>query len=372
MRRFKIVHTVCHGQWGGLERRVFNESRWMMVRGHQVTLIVPKESPLFEKATAEGLPVHDMAFTRSGMVRDLFCLRRLLKDIRPDVLNTHGNTDTKVGLAAAKGMGIPCVILSRHVTPAVRNSWYNRMLYRELCSYVFTTAEAVTRQIVRDLGVDGARVWTIPSGIIPPTRPIQRAEARHWLSSLLNLPSHTRYIGFVGRLSPEKGISDLLEAFVRIKEIHPRHHLVLVGDGGFRKDLETLILEKKLNGQVHLMGYQVDPWPFYHAFDCNVLPSAENEGIPQVILEAMFARCPVIGTNVGGIPDVIRHKQTGSLVRPKHPDALASEILRTLAGSDTIKLQTEAAFQFVQKGHTLNRMGEKILDIYMSALSASP
>ena len=297
-----IVHTVCHDQWGGLERRVFTESRWMTVRGHRICIIAPGGSPLYEKAAAEGWTMHPMAFTRARMPADVFRLRRLLRDIRPDVLNTHGNADTKIGLSAAAGLGVPCVILSRHVTAAVRDSWYNRRLYRDLCHRVLTTSNAAARQISKDLDVDGARIRTVPSGIVPPARMMPKGAARQALAAELKRPSTTRFIGFVGRLSPEKGLPDLADAFAAIQDHCPDHDLVLAGEGGYREALSARIWEKGIGSRVHLTGHRENPWPLFRAFDCKVLASPENEGIPQSLLEAMFARLPGNRDGRGGHP----------------------------------------------------------------------
>lgn len=365
-----IVHTVCHDQWGGLERRVFNESRWMTARGHHVCIIAPEGSPLFKNAASEGWMVHPMGFTRGRAPADLLGLRRLLQEIRPDVLNTHGNSDTKVGLFAAAGLDIPCVILSRHVTAAVRNSWYNRRLYRDLCHRVLTTSHVAARQISKNLGVDDACIRAVPSGIIPPVRLMARDAARQILADQLKRPRNTRFIGFVGRLSPEKGLGDLVDAFAGIQDRCPDHDLVLVGEGGDREALTARIREKGLGPRVHMPGHLEDPWPLFRAFDCKVLASPENEGIPQSLLEAMFARCPVIGTAVGGIPDIIRHGVTGLLARPGDPTDLGAALGGIVDNPDAAERRAEAAHQLVLGAHSIDSMGETILSIYDGVLRA--
>ena len=365
----KIIHAVCHDQWGGLERRVFNESRWMAARGHKISIVAPQGSPIHEKATAEGWTVHSMGFTRARMPIDLIRLRRLFRETHPDILNTHGNADTKVGLAAAMGLGIPCIILSRHVTAKVCNSWYNRRLYRDLCHRILTTSQVAARQVSRDLGVDGTCIRTVPSGIVPPERLMSRDEARRTLAVQLKRPRVTRFIGFIGRLSPEKGLGDLLDAFAGIQDRYPDHDLVLAGEGGYREALSARIRERGLGSRVHLTGYRDPVWPLLRAFDCKVLASPENEGIPQSILEAMFARCPVIGTAVGGIPDIIRDRETGLLVQPGDSVGLSSAIREIIDHPNAAGLRAEAAHQVVQRANTIDSMGETLLGIYKEVLS---
>lgn len=364
-----IVHTVCHDQWGGLEQRVFNESRWMAERGHKIVIVAPPGSPLFENAAAQGWTVWPMGFARARMPADLSRLRRLLRAARPDVLNTHGNADTKVGLPAAAGLGIPCVILSRHVSPAVRNSWYTRRLYRDLCHFVLTTSDAASRQIERDLGVPGARIRTIPSGIIPPAALISRAAARAKVAEMLNLPGASRFIGYLGRIASDKGLSDIVSAFSGIRKWCPDHHLVLVGEGDFRTTLISQIRDAALEGRVHMAGFHEERWSWLRAFDCKVTASRENDGIPQAVLEAMFARCPVIGTAVGGIPDIIRHERTGLLVPPKDPSRLGAAILETIRDPRAARRRAAAAERFAFASHTIDCMGETLLAVYREVIS---
>ncbi len=358
------MHTESHRQWGGQEMRVFNESRWMIRNGHQIVIIAPKESRIFEHAKNEGWETHDIPFNKFGMLKDFFRLRSLLRKIRPDVLNTHGNTDAKVALTAARGLGIPCIIRSRHSTPPVRNSWYNRLLYRKWCDYVFTSANFVKDQLVKDLDVSENNAFSLPSPFFPPSDLPGHEEARLKLAEELNLDSGSRFIGYVGRLSPEKGLTFLLEAFARIKERLSNYHLVLVGKGDFLSVLEEQVVKENMQGRVHFSGFKDDPWPYYKAFDCKVLASSKYEAAAQVIQQAMYAHCPVVGTEAGGIPDLIGHEKTGLLVPPDNSEKLADALLMTIENPDATALRAEKAFEYVKANHTYDVLGNRILDIY--------
>ncbi len=364
----KILHTESHREWGGQERRVFTECRWMSQKGHHIILLAPGQSEVYRRGDKEGWEVYDIPFTRIGMLKDFFRVRALLGKIRPDVLNTHGNTDSKVALTAASGLKIPCVIRSRHSAPAVSNSWYNRLLYRDFSDYILATANCVTHQLVRDLDISTDRIFTLPSGVIPCSDLPEHEDARQSLSAELGLDAETKFIGFVGRLSNEKGLTFLIDAFFKIRDIIPKYHLVLVGEGGFLSTLEAQVREKNLRDRVHFPGYRENPWPYFRAFDCFILASSKYEGTAQVILQAMFAECPVVGTNAGGIPDVITHEETGLLTPPDNADLLAEAILKTLGDETSAKRRTENALRYVQANHTVDKMGEKILEIYRKRL----
>jgi len=153
------MHTTCHREFGGLEKRVYNESCQMAEKGHKLIIAAPANTPLMVKCLNRGFQCLPIEFTAKSALKDYFALKRLYSELRPDVLNTHGNSDSKIALAAAWNMQaikgknkniritsglskkdwlidkssinrtIPCTILSRHVSADVKPSWYNRLLY---------------------------------------------------------------------------------------------------------------------------------------------------------------------------------------------------------------------------------------------------
>jgi glycosyltransferase involved in cell wall biosynthesis len=363
-----ILHTESHRSWGGQESRVFNECLWMQKKGHRPLLAAPEGSPIYSRASAAGLSVLPMRFTSLSAVADLFRLRTVLKRQRPHVLNTHGNMDAKVGLLAACGLGIPCVIRSRHHSHPVSPSWYNKVMYRHLSDYIFTTAGGVTRQIVTDLSVDPSKAVTVASGIIPPGELPERQASIKRLQAELKVGSDTRFVGSVAMLRDWKGHRFLVEGFADIRDQLPNYHLVILGDGDEMEALKRQREQLGLNERMHLMGFHNDPWPYFAAFDLNVLASIKNEGIPQALLQAMYVGCPVIGTRAGGIPDIVEHGRTGLLVEPGSSAALAAAMLAALTQPASAHRRAQRAYAFVRDNHTIDVMGAKILGLYENAL----
>jgi len=360
----KIVHTISHREWSGMERRVFNESLWMQKQGHQVWIACPPGTPIHENAIRAGLATWSIGFRKHAVAADFLRLRRLLSAFRPHVLNTHGNLDAKVALTAALGLALPCAILSRHVSPRVTPSAHNRLLYRRMCHLVFTTSEMVSCQIRRDFRLPEDRVITVTSGIVPPDRLPEPDEAHRMIRATIGAPDGARFIGYAGRISPDKGLTDLVDAFAIVQSHVPDHHLILAGAGRFASELTARIRAAGVEPRVHLVGYQPEPWAYYRGFDVTILASQANEGVPQSLLEAMYARCPVIGAAVGGIPEVVENGVTGLLVPPAVPQALASAIMDVLTHPRAAQVRVESAFMRVVKGHTLPVMGRRILGIY--------
>lgn len=341
----------------------------MKENGHRPLLAAPLKSQIYSRAKAAGLTVFAMSFNNLTAVADLIRLRGLLKKVAPHVLNTHGNMDAKVGLMAAGGLGIPCVIRSRHHSHPVSPAWYNKLMYRTLSNYIFTTAQCVSDQITKDLAVEPAKVVTIASGIIVPDRLTQRDDAICGLQQELRLDQDARFIGSVSMLRDWKGHRFLVDGFAQIHAQFPHYHLVIVGDGDEMDKLTRARDRRGLTHHIHFTGFRDNPWPYFRAFDLNVLASTKNEGIPQVLLQAMYAGCPVIGTYVGGIPDIIENEINGLLVAPENAPALAKTMAQALSDREKTVKRAKRAFRSVAKNYTIDAMGNRTLELYQRAFS---
>ncbi|MFH2092439.1 MAG: glycosyltransferase family 4 protein [Pseudomonadota bacterium] len=368
---YKILHTTCHTGWGGLERRIFNESVWMEKNGHTVVIVAPKDTPLFQKAKDHGFKVYAVEFKRLGIFGDYQFLKQIFTNEQPDVVNTHGNKDTKIALLAAKKTDIPLRILSRHISAHVSNSWYNRLLYKHLCHYIFTTADYTTNHLKQVFKLKDMRIFSMPSGIEIPETLLDRQEARKSLAKRFDLDPETRFIGFVGRVSKDKGVSSILEAFKIISHKLVGTHVVIVGGGTdeYLQYLKKLASDLGIHDRVHFTGFQENVWQFYRALDCKILPSKNVkgipfEGVPQSLLEAMACECPVIGSKSGGIMDIIDHEKTGLLFNALDVSDLADKILQTLKQDEAVQMRIETARKKVQKHHTIDAMGKNIIRIY--------
>jgi glycosyltransferase involved in cell wall biosynthesis len=134
-------------------------------------------------------------------------------------------------------------------------------------------------------------------------------------------------IGSCGRLLDEhKRFSDLIQAFASVREQFPKARLLIVGEGPDELMLRNLAHQLGVAEHVIFAGYQGDTRPFYEVMDIFALASA-HEAFGLVLVEAMFARLPVVATRVGGIPTVVKDGETGYLVEPKVPAKLTDRLL---------------------------------------------
>jgi glycosyltransferase involved in cell wall biosynthesis len=354
---------------GGVGKRIFNESVWMHKNGHQIVIAAPENTPLFQKAKEYGFRVYAVSFAPMVLFNSYRDLIRIFHDEQPHVLNTHGDIDTKIAMPAAKKAGVPCRILSC-TNSHVRNFWYNRRLYKDLSHYVFTTSGYTSLHLQAMFKLKNTRIFSIPGGILEPEALMPGDEARKALAAALGCDAQTRFAGYVGSLSKDRGLPTLLQAFKQVQS-HICHHLVLVGGGPdeYKNRLMEMAQDLGIGDRTHFTGCMEDVWPVYRALDCKVLASEEIngipfEGMPEPLLEAMYCSCPVIGSNTGGIPDIISHGITGLLFDPGDAGSLAKLLLETLHQEAATLERVHAARERVRQFHTMDAMGRDIIRIY--------
>jgi glycosyltransferase involved in cell wall biosynthesis len=363
-----IVHTEASVSLGGQGLRILAEALWMRDRGHRLVIIAPGHSRLLEEAQRVGLETSAMPFSKHTQVRDFFKLVRCLRRIGPDILNTHSSIDTWVGCLAGRLCGVPAIIRTRHIGAPVRSHLANRWLYGALCDHIFTTSSSIASALIAGLGLAAHTVSVIPTGIQPPAALPARDKARLAFIREFALPPDTRFIGCLAVLRQGKGHAILLDAFRQIQAKIPHYHLLIIGGGAYRHTLDALIAAWELRQKVHLTGHRPDPWLALRALDVNVLASTSREGMPQALLQAQFAGCPVVGSNGGGIAEVITHETTGLLVPPGEAGPLGEALLRLLANQDYATWMACNAHRHVRVHHTVDVMGQKILAVYRQLL----
>lgn len=367
---YKIVHTTCGTGWGDLEKRIFNESVWMDKTGHQVVIAAPEDSPLFQKAKKYGFRVYAMSFTHRSLLNTYRELKRIFQNEQPHVLNAHGHTDAKVALPAAQKADVPCRILSCHDSARVRNSWYNRRMYKKLSHYIFTTTDYAARYLQALFHLKNTQVFSIPSGILAPDTLAPKEAARTDLAAQLVCDPGTRFIGSVNPISGENSGITVLQAF-RQMQFRICHHLVLAGSSSEYDKTELMDLARELgiSDRTHFIEFKKDFWPFYRALDCKLLALEDtrgfaDEGVFRALLEAMYCSCPVIGIRTAGLPDIIQHGITGLLCDAGNANALSDLVLDTLNREAATLERVHAAREQVRRFHTIDAMGRDIIRIY--------
>jgi glycosyltransferase involved in cell wall biosynthesis len=311
--------------------------------------------------------------TWAGFGRQTRKLAALLRRQPVDLLHTH-TTGCEESAVAARLAGIPAVLGTFHVDSTydlqgVRSGVTHRTL-EHLSNHCLHRAigvsEATARDWIRRTHLPACRVVTIHNGIDADQfiRRSPRAAAR----AQLGLPCDDRLIlGGVGRLEEAKGFSFLLEAVALLAKTCPNLLLVLAGQGPLREQLAEQAARLGIGERVRFLGFCADVQQVYDALDVFVLSSL-CEALPYALLEAMATCLPAVGTTVGGVPEVIVPGETGFLVPPRDPAALATA-LRPLLESQVLRQRLgHAGRERVEQHFREDEMVRKTIQVYRDML----
>lgn len=359
---YSILHTESSLGWGGQERRILAETEAMRSRGHRLLLGCDPRGELYRRARARGLATFPLPYGGRRNLAAWRGLRRLLEEQAVDILHTHSSLDSWIGALVWRSLGNrPHLVRTRHLSTPVSNRLPTRWLYRSP-EAVITTGE-VTRQILHQrLGVPARRLFSIPTGIsLEEFSP--REKDRELLASL-QIPAQAFVLGTVAVLRSWKGHLYLLESLAELVRAGEPAYLLVVGEGPYRVVIAEKLRELDLSGRVRLVGYQEEVAPWLALMDTVVLASYANEGVPQSLLQAMAMAKAVVGTAVGGIPEVVQTEETGLLVPPRDAAALVRTLRRLMVDGALRRGLGERGRDLVAARFSLEQMAAAVEAVY--------
>jgi glycosyltransferase involved in cell wall biosynthesis len=273
------------------------------------------------------------------------------------------------GALTGRLAGVPAVIVSKRnvdVHTRMRDRWACRIVNR-LADRVTATSQAVRDHVHRSEGCPPEKIVVIPNGV--DASRFRQASGEPATEVFRSGPGQV-VIGTVTRLVWYKGLDQLLTAATLVVRSHPAARFVVVGDGPLRQRLEKKAEELGLNGTIRFLGSVPGAWRLLPQFDLFVLPSLK-EGMSNSLLEAMAAAKPVVATAVGGNPEVVIDGETGFLVPPRDPQALANAILRVLGDRKLARSLGEAGRVRAEAEYTVEKVVARLERLYDSVLAVS-
>jgi glycosyltransferase involved in cell wall biosynthesis len=280
------------------------------------------------------------------------------------VVNTHSSADSwLVSLACATLRNPPAIVRTRHISAPVSGNFANRWFYRQARAVV-TTGESLRKDLINRLGLDPARVVSVPTGI--DTGRFQPSGDKATAKTALGLDPRHSHIGIVATLRSWKGHLYLLEAFAALKR--PDLRLVIVGAGPMQTPIEEKIAALHLADRVMLTGQRSDAERWMQALDVFCLPSYANEGVPQAVLQAMLTALPIVTTPVGAILEAVQDEDSALIVPPKDAPALARAIGRLLDDPALAERLGTSACRRASAEFSHARMTDKMEMIFHAAL----
>jgi glycosyltransferase involved in cell wall biosynthesis len=338
-QRIVVAFVIDNMRLGGTElNAVRTAERLDRDRFDLRVLCLHGEGPLTERYRAMGVPVVEMPLASlygASMLTTGVRFARYLRREGVQIVHAHDMYSNIFASVWGRAARVPVVIASRrwwHSLPSRKLRLGNRVAFR-LADAVLANSAAVARSVHDEAGVAPSAVWTVPNfaddETFEPLAPAERALVRRaW-----RVPDDALVVGCVARLHPVKDHATLLRATASLRSSGRRVHLVLIGDGEARRDLEQLADQLAIRDAVTFVGEVRGGQNHHRAFDVSVLCSL-SEGFPNTLVEAMAGGRPVVATAVGGSVDAVVDGETGMLVPPAAADALAAALARLLDDPD--------------------------------------
>lgn len=320
-------------------------------------------------------PVHDAALAQGQDAALLACSGRLdartaaalaaqVADFRAGIVHVHDYKSAFYAWLATRRRPARLVAtLHGWVENSRSQRLYHRIemsLLKRFDALVVVAADQGER--LAAAGIPRARIHQVDNAITPPSNAIHDNPA---LRAELGLPPAGFVITAVGRLSPEKNLGALIDAFATIAADDAATTLLIVGDGPEREVLQAHVGARGLTRRVIFAGVRSDMDRVYALVDCLALPSL-TEGMPLVVLEAMARGIPIVATAVGDVPRLLARTDTGRIVAPADTEALTAELAAAVARG---RIDDERARGYVAAHHSPDAMARAYTAIYAPLLA---
>jgi glycosyltransferase involved in cell wall biosynthesis len=362
----RIAHLIESDGPGGAERIVVQLASALQAAGAWNLVVLPANGEGWLARELEGSGVTIEYFTRQYAFGSAFpsWLDTVIRRNRIALVHSHEFSMAVYGTWGAARAHVP------HVITMHGGLYYSARLRRRIAlraAVAFSArAVAVSRplagRMAEDLWLDPVRILTIPNGVF--YRPADSATLR----DELHLGPHDRILVSVGSLYPVKGHHHLLNAFALLAPRHSNLHLAIAGRGGQEATLRRAARELGVAHRVHLLGLRSDISAILAAADIFALPSI-SEGLPLALLEAMFAACPIVASDVGEVGCALDGGRAGVLAPPGNPVALASAIDTLLRNPQRARTLGTQARQRATTEYDISVMVNRYSRIYEEVLN---
>lgn len=372
----KIAFVITKSNFGGAQRYVFDLATNLPKDQFDVVVITGGQGKLIEKLTASGI----RSIFLPSLQRDISIKKELLsfkelylilKNEKPDIVHLNSSKAGGMGALIARLLGIQKIIFTAHAWAFNENRniffkylitllhWLTVILSKE----TIAVSNSVKNQ-VSHLPFTQNKIKVIHLGIEEPQF-LSKLNAEKELG-IKYIPQQTKIIT-IAELHPVKGLLYSIDALSHIRDSDPdifqNIHYYIYGEGDQKKSLEAYINKRKLSERIFLMGFKDDVSKYLKAFDIFLLPSL-SEALGYVLLEAGFANIPIIASNVGGIPEIIRDGVRGTLVERKNLKSIETALDKVILGHSDIKEMSDELYRYLKKGFRLQEMVQETINLY--------
>ena len=372
LKHISLLHVIYSLEIGGAEMDLVAKAKALVEEhGYHISVAcLLRRGELAEEAERSDIRVIGPVMSGKSDIGVIPRLVRTMRSGKFDIVHTHMFASNFLGRAAAILSRVP-VIVSTVQLIAEREKWWEILLDRALqfkTDMMITSSEAVRKSFV-ERGIREGKIITIYNGIdFSKFDSIDRGEARNRIRQEFDLDDSTFLVGTVARLQRVKGVEYLVEAARHVMKSVPGARFLIVGDGPQKAELEHKVKQLDLSSKFIFAGTRGDVPAILSALDLFVLPSL-SEALGIAVIEALLMQIPVVATDVGGVPEIVKNGEAGLLVPPKDPTKLGEAIAYMHSNRDEAGAMARAGEQRVREMFEISRLARKQVVLYEMLLA---
>lgn len=362
-RPFKIAISSTGELYGGVEQFIYTFAKGLYNQYNVSPLVILfNKGVLYEKLMERRIPVEVVELKFKYSIFSIFKIAEILRKYRIDIVHTHGYKATILAGVAAKMCRLK-IIKTEHGRLETTEGWghykmvLNTFLDRIVSLFILDAAVFVSEDI--------------QSWYLQYYKNVRRAVIHNGIEPIGTSPKNNSKksfdIGIVGRVTEVKGHLYLLKAMQRLTNLE-NIKLCIFGEGPLEAELKEFCDKTGLSQRVTFMGFRKNIYEYLNYLDLLVIPSL-HEGLPYILLEAMYLKVPIVATNVGGLKEVLKNGEDAILVPPKDGNALARAIEVMYSDQELRFRMAQRAFDKVCEQYLCDMMVKKYMDLYNECLS---
>lgn len=357
-----LMNSVAVDSWGGGEKWMLTTGNGLRERGYKIYFSGRKNSLFLERCAEWGFPTLPLSIKSDFSIKNILELADFYRKNNIDVALVNFNKDVRLAGLAAKISRRPLVVPMNGL-PILHNNWRYRMTFKLLVDGIITNTHAIKNRYLSYGWLEEDFIRVIHNGIeTDVAADFDNKKTR----KKYNLPAQSPAIGIFGRLVKQKQHKLFLEVAKNVLKKSPDTIFLIVGEGPERDTIRQYASELGILDNVHMLGMQQDIYPLYACCDL-ILLTSDDEGIPNVIIEAMLMERPVISFNVGGMSEAIPTDNVGILIPPNDVGLMTQKTLELLTEPDRCASIGKAARKFIQENFSMEKMidgtGQYIKDL---------
>lgn len=365
-RKMKVLHVLTDRNIGGAGRWLLYYLKYHDREKFEVKAVLPYDSLLVEAVQALDVPViameemEDKSFDQKA----LKALTKLFRQEKPDVVHTHASMTARMAARAAR---VPAIFNTKHCMEGAPGILPKKIVRREVNALFSDRIIAVSRAVRTSMvkaGTNPEQISVVYNGI--EKIPVPTAEEKAELLASFGGKAGEKAVGMVARLEEVKDHETFLEGAKKVLEQRKDVRFYIIGDGSLKEELQRRAMELGISEQVTFTGFLKDVERMEAALDIAVITS-KAEALCLSIIESMIAGIPAVGTDSGGVAEVIRDGENGYLIPIGDSDALAEKLEDLLADDEKRRTFGVQAKHRAEAMFLADKMTRKIEKLYLEA-----